>query len=505
MDIKIKKDSTNGDEKNLDIPQFRNSDEINKELDSSDFKKYGVSPKKTMRLNKNEDDLHLTTQFITTEFNTDDFETLEVDTLDLKNDIKTIETEYEKSENSRKEQSKIEDTIKVKNVEYEKVDLEIPKEKKQLRINVKHLVMSIIGLILLIVLVIIGIYFYQQNSAEKQLERMLAESITIDDVNVYGESVNFITEDPLGEIVLHNMETEEEVTESAEDTIDTQYHFDDVAVGNYYITSGERLITIGDNPDISYQTITRDGTNKDITITSTEKNIVNVEVANSDKQQVDILIDPSQGGIQGITASDYATTEQQLSLEYAKALQSELEALGYNVALTREDDSVPGGCDYQDTYCSDGRIAMAYSLNPKLYIGLGFNGTDGSGFEIFDSVNNSHTLAELLKTNLESVLTPSERTSDQVEPGIFNKVYESDNGDLDYLYAIRETGGAIMNSDNENTDAIALNTNKVGAESLVLDLGYISNGIDFYNLDEETEVTAVAKAIANAIDQYVNS
>ncbi len=501
MDIKIKKDGQASEDRKLDIPSFKSSNEINKEFDKVPFKEHNVSPKDTVKLDKHEDDLELTTQHITTELHPENFDTIEVDTIDLEQDIKEIEEEYTNPE------KRDEDTIKINQPEFIELDdgdeqTNIPRE---FQINLKYLYLGIA----IIVILLIGFISYKTymhvTSDARFIENALESQQPIDDVNVFGESINLITDSNITAIDLYNTETKEYVSKSVDKKIDQQLHVSDVEPGNYILFTDDKLVTTETDLDIEFQTITRDDVNKQVEISTDADNIVNLDISKAANKQVDILIDASQGDVQGFTASDDKTTEQELSLKYALALKSNLQALGYNVKLTREDDSVPGDCVYNDTYCPEGRVAMAYIDNPKIYIQLGFNGENGSGFEITDSNLTSHTLARIIKSSLASSLTASSRVSDQVETGIYNKTYEDEDGNvIDYTYSIRETGGAIMNSDNTNEEAIALNTNKVGAESVAIDLGYMSESSDFEKLNNDSEIDSITKALANAIDQYIN-
>ncbi len=497
MDIKIKKEG--GVDRKLDIPTFKNSNEINKEFDGVPFEEHKVSPKDTVKLEKHEDDLELTTQFITTEFNTDEFETMEVDTIDLETDIESIENEQ------TFEQKRDEDTIKINRSEY--VDLEDGDDqqdiKREFAINIKYLYI-LIAIIIIIICSVIGYQSYKHLTSESRfLNTALETPYPINDVYVYGESVDLITANNIEKVSLYNTETKEYQDQTITSAVDKQLHFSSVDNGQYYMFTNNKIITSNENIDVTYQTITRDDVNKNVQIKTDDQGVVVVTIKDASSKQIDILIDASQGDVQGFTASDGTTTEQELSLKYALALKSNLQSLGYNVKLTREDDSVPGDCNYQDHYCDNGRVAMAYIDNPKLYIQLGFNGENGSGFEITDSHLNSHTFARILKSSLTSSLDPSARVTDQLETGIYNKTYEDSEGNpVDYLYLIRETGGLAMNSDNQ--DAEAFNTQNVGAEAIEIDLGYMSEETDFSKLNDDSEIDTITKAIASAIDQYVN-
>lgn len=499
MDIKIKREEESN--RRLDVPTFKSSDEINKEFDHVEVKEKTVIPAKRIRPEKHEDDLELTTQFITTELNTDSFDTLDVDTIDIENDLKVIEAEQYGDAEKRDE-----DTIKMDNhqeVQSEEEEEEIELPPRQFNINMRYVYAG--GLILLILIgLIIGYNVYENaTSQERFVTQALEQQTEITDINIYGESVNLIASEGFEEIDLYNLETKDMTTQKLGKSIDQQLHFSQVENGTYYMFNKSRIITSKNDLNVGYQTITRDGVNKDVSFKTDEKGIVEVKVATATTQKIDILIDASQGDIQGFMASDNKTTEQQLSLKYALALKSNLQQYGYNVVLTRDDDSVPGGCTYNDTYCSSGRVAMAYQNNPKLYITIGFNGTGINGFEITDSYLNSHTLARLIKSSISSSIIPSERVNGQLESGIFNKVYKAADGTkVDYLYLIRETGGLLMHSDNEN--ASQFNTRQVGAEAIEVDPGYIGEAADFEKLNDDSEIDSFTKSLAAAIDQYIN-
>lgn len=498
MDIKIKKEEES--KRNLDIPQFKSSDEINREFDKSEFPDHSVEPGEPVRLDRHEDELQLTTQMITTQIDTDSFDTLEVDTIDLENDLKVIEATQ-----SQEPQNRDEDTIKIKTdnqFEVEVEDDEIERPRREFNINLRYVYMVLMLLVVLIGGTVGYKLYVNANSQERFIAQALENQYPISDINIYGESVNLIADQPISSVDLYNLETEQLTTQKLGKSIDQQLHFSAVDPGTYYLFVGEQLITSQQPIDLSYQTITRDGINKDVLISTNEQNIVEVGVAESTTPKIDILINPSQGEVQGFTASDGFTTEQQLSLKYALSLKSNLQQYGYNVELTRDDDSVPGDCGYDDVYCSTGRVAMAYENNPKLYILIGFNGSGGSGFEIMDSNLSSHTLARLIKSSLSTLVNPSERISGQLEPGIFNKTYDTEDGQkADYFYLIRETGGLLMNSD--NTEASDFNTNPIGTETIEVDPGYMSEYDDFEKLDDDDEIDAFTKALAAAIDQYI--
>ncbi len=500
MDIKIKKEKES--ERHLDIPQFATSKEINEEYDKTIILPKTVNPQDTLKFDREEtnDDLILNTREVTTEFHTDDFSTLEMDTKDLEDNVKAVKDQ---------QFDRHADTIKVEsNKQEEKTEdtSEKPKRKKraprEIKINGKYLKLSIIALIIIVVLSI-SMYAYKNHYSEERFVTSELESSTVaSDLYVYGESLTVNPYTNKDKFKLYDRESHEYIDLSYGKTVDDHLNFGNVELGSYYLFVNDEIVTLDENPQISYTTITRDEMRKKVSITTDEESVLHIDLTDgSQSEDVDILIDASQGDIQGFTASDNKTTEQELSLKYAKALQTELKSLGYNVALTRNNDEVPGNCNYQDTYCSQGRVAMPYNTNAKLYISIGFNGSGGSGFEINDTNYSSHTLSRLIANGLESTISASTRQSGLVDTGIYNKTYKANGNKVDYLYLIRETGGIAMNSDND--EAKEFNTSVTGSETIVIDLAYISESDDFKIVNNQANQDKIVKSIASSIDQYI--
>ncbi len=493
MDLKIKKESRQ--ERVFEIPKFGNSEELEKELEAG-TPRAKVQEKETINIKQPDDELKLTTQTITTELKTDDINKFEIDTQDLEDDLQ-ISSRLENDKSNA-------DTIKIQSEQqFTDTYIEKDKDKEPLKINIKYIYGAVMLIVLIVLFIVIAATIAFMTSEKRYINQALENQLPISDVNVYGESINFISDEMLQTITLVNVNSKKLIDKTIGVGIDEGLNISNLDKGSYYVYSDDQILTSENDIEIEFQTITREGRNKDVYIKTIDNNLVIIDIKDATSKKLDILIDPSQGEVQGFLGTDGVTSEQQLSLKYATALQMELESLGYNVKLTREDDSVPGDCLYNDAYCDKGRVALAYIDNPKLYIQIGFNGSGGSGFEITDSTLNSHTLARLIKSSLESSLTPSTRVSGQLEPGIYNKTYDLDDGTkADYIYLIRETGGTIMNSDNEQ--ASAYNTNKVGAEAIEINLGYMEESEDFNKISSDEQINKIAKALANAIDQYIN-
>lgn len=516
MDIKIKKE--NRKDRKLDIPTFKDSQEIEEELNKVEFKDHKVKTEDTVKLAREQDELDLSTKEITTSLSDEQFDTLQVSENDLEDGVfeqkKRIET-FDRDANTIEMVDEIrdQDTIKISKPEetIEEQEVKVDKSKKtdyilllKKKLNKIDRRKALYGLLALLVIItaLIGIkYFANRYDEAEYVEEQLESAINIDSVSVYGEAINFNSENDISEIELYNRENQEFTEYEYGQTVDTAFNPQTVEVGSYLVYADDKLMTIDENPKITFTTIVRDDARKDITVTSTEQNVVTLDVTNSSSDDLDILIDASQGALDGNLGYDQTMTEEKLSLEYTQKLQEKLEALGYNVAVTRNSGEEPGDCDYQDPYCAGGRVAQAYETGAKLYISIGFNGSDASGYEVNDSVYNSHELSQAIISSLNANLSSSSRASDQTSDGLYNKVYSEDGTNYDYLYLIRETGGISIPSDND--DAKDYNKQAVGAQTLVLNLGYIGIEEDFNTLTNETNIDKIVDGIANAIDSYV--
>ncbi len=501
--MKIKKDDKRQDRK-LDIPKFTPSANINQELDKVKFKQHKVKTKETVKLQKTNDDLVLDTQEVTSSLDSK-FDTIKVSTIDLEDEMsKFLEEDYSQIEadtitiNKAPKQSTGADS-KLAAGKSSKSDT--PKVKRRISKRGKRLIFGAsIFTFLIIVFLIIAISI--SNNEQRFINRNLQSSVAINDYHVYGEALNLETDTQIKDVSLYNRQTKSNLEVEYSDAIDFGINFKNISEGEYFLFINGQLAVALEPLKLEYNTITRNDASKQITISTIDQNVLTISVKDVASEQVDILIDPSKGGIQGYSGYDNEQTEQSLSLKYAKALKSELKSRGYNVELSRTDDSVPGGCSYDDLYCSDGRLAMAYDTNAKLYINIGFNISGFSGFEITDSYLSSHQLSSEIASNLSTVISPSNRTDMQVSEGVYNQTYENSTGELvDYDYAIRETGGSIMNSDNQEA---SFNTNYKGAQAIKIQLGYITTADDYDQLTDLQTEEAIVIAICDAIDEYLS-
>lgn len=300
--------------------------------------------------------------------------------------------------------------------------------------------------------------------------------------------------------------------------------FDDINIDNYtlYIEvvtndSIKNYYNISNNTNYKetiYYTVTNNNFNKKLTINNDNKNLY-INVTNNTDEIYDIIIDPGHGGKdEGACFNKVCETDYTLVL--ANLLKSDLENLGYKVALTRNDDI------FIEKYGSDGRISRAYKSKAKLLISLHLNSTSVSfdGFELYTSTNLNLKLARNIVTNIDNVneLDISNNSSFRIEPGIYTRTFTSSNirdinkevkipytnisTKTNYYFMIRETGGymagAYVDGQDENGENIFRNSN-VGLESYILELGYINNinNVELVNKYKEKYMNALAKTIDN--------
>ncbi|WOO87603.1 hypothetical protein RZE82_01285 [Mollicutes bacterium LVI A0039] len=168
MDIKIKKEQESN--RNLDLPSFKDSKELNNQLEQSIPS--DLLSDEANNSEKHEDDLELTTQYITTEFNTGEFENINVNTLDLANDLKNIAVDTNINHELVREQSTFEQSKPIEPkpqpqpqvVEPVVIEQEIDAQsiKVYRHTNRKYIYIAIV-VVMLIIACIVGYLFITAN------------------------------------------------------------------------------------------------------------------------------------------------------------------------------------------------------------------------------------------------------------------------------------------------------------------------------------------------------
>ena len=213
----------------------------------------------------------------------------------------------------------------------------------------------------------------------------------------------------------------------------------------------------------------------------------------------DILIDPGHGGLDGGTVAG-ELTEANEALKLSKYIASRLEDHGLKVKLTRTEDvdpAGPGKSDYgKSPFYDEGRVEQVYRYQTKYMISNHLNSFNESleGFEVYSSVINDDDWSSRVSTALkEAGQDPRDSVKSEFRSseGSYKKYfvcrgssYEEKygclNDSLDYLYIIRETGGALSQSSelvehNNSYDSIP----HYGSETLLIEYAYLDNPKDY--------------------------
>lgn len=357
---------------------------------------------------------------------------------------------------------------------------------------------------------------YKEDTLNKVIDS--AEDIAkfatqdVDLLDVYGETINLESES-LGtefNINLYNTSNREvRFGFKMSDRVDIGINAHDMPVGSFFLqTEDGTFLTYPDDLDLSFNTITRDGQSNNIKIDKIE-NLIHItkSEATTSTDQLDILVDPGHGtNDRGSSSNDGTVTENVLNLSLAEMLVQDLEDLGYNVGITRtEDNPLPDDNDNSTTnaYIPNSRIPQSYDNKAKLYIAIHHNSCEQcgkSGFEVTSSYYSSDRLAKLLVSNLSNISSPSAKTDGLKDNGVYNRTFE-EGFVQDYYYFIRETGGIAMHSTNEEN--LQYNQRLEGAESVLIEFGYLDNDSDLAHITDLDVMSEEAKAVADAIDSYL--
>ena len=150
---------------------------------------------------------------------------------------------------------------------------------------------------------------------------------------------------------------------------------------------------------------------------------------------------------------------------------------------------------------------------------------DYGGVEVYNSIKRNNNFAKLIADKIVEVVNTTHSRKGHfktLDPGVYKwyltqddvnetamsygyEPYQLKGGQVDYLYAIRETGGisteAYMDGRNlEYRKNLAYNSNR-GVETYLVELGYFSYKPDFEKLTTNHEL--YAEAIFQAIKEYL--
>lgn len=281
---------------------------------------------------------------------------------------------------------------------------------------------------------------------------------------------------------------------------------------------------------VDYYTITKNNSNNHIEIffdnfNNFEYMTLTNKVNDLPDEVYDIVLDPGHGGSDsGATNGKYK--ESTINLDNAKSLKEALEAAGYKVKLTREENINPG------FYGAGTRTGIPYEAHAKLMLSLHLNSTVDSsiipGVEIYTACGDEYTFAKYLADTIvkETGTEYSSNKLNRVMDGVYMRTYSSSDikssrsrakelgykpfnitEDMTYYYFIRETGGLMTKGFNDGRnkeygDNIYRNSN-IGVEAYLVELAYISNKNNLNDILNNRE--SYIKALVDSINYYANN
>lgn len=294
------------------------------------------------------------------------------------------------------------------------------------------------------------------------------------------------------------------------------------------------LINNSSYNDTLYYTVTCNDKNNLININFSSKNSKKYMMLSSHVSSVfdnyyDVIIDPGHGGDDpGASFSNH--TEAQIVLDLALKLKSSLEGLGLKVGLTRDSDFYP------NTYGVNSRTSLPYESHAKYFISLHLNSTDDvmryGGIEVYAPNNSNLSFASSLAKNIvdSADISYSVNEAFNVGNGVYIRTFTSSDinnsiddanadgyspypitTDTNYYFMIRETGGIVTGAyvdgrDKDYGKNLYYDSN-VGAESYLLELGYINYWGDLNNLLDNSNlyIDGIVNAFKEELKCYLNN
>lgn len=203
-------------------------------------------------------------------------------------------------------------------------------------------------------------------------------------------------------------------------------------------------------------------TNEAETVTLPEEDSDNTDITQYTGSGL-IIIDAGHGGKDGGTTNNLCD-EKDINLEIAYWLKEELELRGYSIFMTRTDDT------YIDV---NKRASIANSQNnPLAMVSIHQNACEES-----DEVHGVEAWTYERKGCIELAKLLSEKVSEAV--------------------------GAVNRGANYRTNLVV--TSKTTMPSVIIECGYMSNPEEAQKLTEEDYQVKLARGIANALDDFINS
>ncbi|AIY82173.1 N-acetylmuramoyl-L-alanine amidase CwlD [Clostridium botulinum] len=191
-------------------------------------------------------------------------------------------------------------------------------------------------------------------------------------------------------------------------------------------------------------------------------------LAEENKSKHVIVIDPGHGGIDGGAKSKNGTVEKDINLSISLKLKNQLEELGYNVYLTREDDSE---LDKKKVNDLNARCNMKKDKNCEVFISIHqnmFPQPKCFGAQVWYSNNEkSKLLADNIQNSLKSNI---------------------DDGNKRVAKAAKDQYRILRDG--------------YDGACVLVECGFLSNNKEEENLKSDEHQEKIAKSILDAVNSY---
>ena len=267
------------------------------------------------------------------------------------------------------------------------------------------------------------------------------------------------------------------------------------------IIEGERTEDNVNDADVSFTTITQDGTvredeniadviNDAIEVQSNEPEVA--AYAEGRMANFVVVLDPGHGGFDPGTSGQGAN-EKSLTLKIAKYCKEELEKDGrIQVYMTRETDTGVGGAQDVSTDLKN-RISFAVSKKANLFVSIHLNAASSNAYGAEVYYPNSNYRPEIGEKGQKLASSIQKQL---VSLGLYNrgvKVSNSQNSKYpdgsvqDYYYVIQQS-------------------KRNGFPGIIVEHAFLSNASDYQKyLSSDEKLKALGEADAKGIIEYINS
>ncbi len=182
--------------------------------------------------------------------------------------------------------------------------------------------------------------------------------------------------------------------------------------------------------------------------------------ANTYNNKYTIVVDVShRDTIYDRGASAYGVYESDISLSVSQIVKNKLEAKGYRVVFTRQNDN--------DIKSLKDRVNIANSINPELYLSI--------------HANSSERVATGTETIIDTVGGRAEKVAKEIQKEICSNLNMEDRGVI-----------------HRN-----LYTRNIKASTVLVELGFINNKEDLSKMLEQQDT--YADCLVNAIDNVIHN